>query len=126
MSRKFALVLAASITMLGFAPAQADGDSAKGALMIPVKAVAFVAGAGVGTPIAIVRKVASNDKSMAGQLSGKSSDNPLMMGATGLVCLPFAVFKGGLEGSVAGVQNSWKNSSEKPFSGESFSLGDMD
>lgn len=124
MSRKFALVLATTITVLGLAPAQADGDSAKGALMIPVKAIAFVAGAGVGTPIAIVRKVASNDKAMAGQLSDK--DNPLMKGATGLVCLPFAVFKGGLEGSVAGVQNSWKNSSEKPFSGDSFSLGDME
>ena len=47
MSRKFALVLATTITILGLAPAQADGDSAKGALMIPVKAIAFVAGAGV-------------------------------------------------------------------------------
>lgn len=124
MSRKLALVLATSITMIGLAPAKADGDSVKGAMMIPVKAVAFVAGAAVGTPIAIVRKTASNDKAMAGQLSGK--DNPLVTGAAGLVCLPFAVFKGGLEGSVAGVQNSWKNSSEKPFSGESFSLGDME
>ena len=123
MFRKFALVLATSITFFGLTPAQAD-DSVKGALMIPVKAVAFVAGVGVGTPIAIVRKTASNDKSMAGQLSDK--DNVLLRGASSIVCLPFAVFKGGLEGSVAGVQNSWKNSSEHPFSTDSMSLGDME
>lgn len=126
MSRKHALVLATAISILGLSPAKADDDAIKGAFMIPVKAVAFVAGVGIGTPIAVIRKTASNEKSMTGEISGKNSDNPLMVGTSGLVVMPFAVFKGSLEGMVAGVQNSWKNSSEKPFSSDSFSLGDMD
>lgn len=126
MSRKLGLILATCISMVSVLPANADSDAAKGALMIPVKAVAFVAGVGVGTPIAIVRKSASNTKTMTGDISGKNSDNPILVGTSGLVVLPFALFKGGLEGMYYGVANSWKNSSEHPFSSDSFSLGDMD
>lgn len=124
MSRNLAsLLLAVSIAFSGFLPARAD-DSAKGVMMIPVRLVAFATGAVIGTPIAIVRKTAENTTDMSGDLSGKS-DNVLLRGVCGLATLPFAVFKGGLEGAYYGTANSWANSSEKPFSAESFSLGEM-
>jgi|688.fasta_scaffold285689_1 hypothetical protein len=124
MSRKLAsLLLAAGLASAGLLPAQAD-DSAKGVAMIPVRLLAFATGAVVGTPIAIVRKTCENTSVMSGDLSGKS-DNPALRGASALVILPFAVFKGGLEGAYYGTANSWSNSSEKPFSADSFSLGEM-
>lgn len=124
MSRNLAPILAVCIALAGLLPAKAD-DSAKGVAMIPVKLVAFATGAVIGTPIAIVRKVCENTTTMSGDATGKS-DNLALRGAAGLVTFPFAVFKGGLEGAYYGSANSWKNSSEKPFSASSFSLGDMD
>lgn len=123
MSRNLAPILAACIALAGLVPAKAD-DSVKGVMMIPVKLVAFTAGAVVGTPIAIVRKVAENTSTMSGDASGKS-DNVAVRTVAGVAMLPFAIFKGGLEGGYLGTANSWKNSSEKPFSADSFSLGDM-
>lgn len=124
MSRKLAsLLLAGGLASAGFLPAQAD-DSAKGVAMIPVRLLAFATGAVVGTPIAIVRKTCENTTQMSSDLSGKS-DNPALRGISALVILPFAVFKGGLEGAYYGTANSWAKSSEKPFSAESFSLGEM-
>lgn len=124
MTRKLAPIIASCLALSGLLPACAD-DSAKGVAMIPVRLVAFAAGAVVGTPIAVLRKTAENTSGMSGQLAGDDG-NPMLRGAAGLVVLPFAVFKGGLEGLYYGTANSWKNSSEKPFSAESFSLGDMD
>jgi hypothetical protein len=123
MSRNLAPILAICTALAGFLPAQA-ADSASGVLMIPVRLVAFATGAVIGTPIAVVRKVADNTVTMSGEASGKS-DNPVLRGAAAIVISPFAVFKGGIEGLYCGTANSWKTSSEKPFSAESFSLGEM-
>jgi hypothetical protein len=114
MSRNLAPILAACIALAGFIPAHAE-NSANGVLMIPVRLVAFATGAVIGTPIAVVRKVAENTTTMSGDATGKS-DNVLLRGVAGIAILPFAVFKGGLEGAYCGTANSWKNSSEKPFS----------
>lgn len=127
MRKQLAAILSAmAFTTVLATPARADGDGGlHGVMMLPVRVVAFGVGAVVGTPIAIVRKTAENTHEMATEASGKS-DNPLMVGACGLATLPFAVFKGGLEGTYYGTANSWKNSSEKPFSLDSFSLGEME
>lgn len=123
MSRNLAPLLAFCLALSGLLPACAD-DSAKGVAMIPVRLVAFATGAVIGTPIAILRKTAENTSGMSGQLAGDDG-NPALRGAAALVVLPFAVFKGGLEGAYYGTANSWANSSEKPFSKDSFSLGEM-
>ena len=126
MRKQFAAFLTAlAATTALAAPAHADNDSVKGVMMIPVRLVAFAAGAVIGTPIAIVRKTAQNTGDMSESLSGKS-ENPLVKGVAGLAILPFAVFKGGLEGAYYGTANSWKNSSEHPFSKDSFSMGEME
>jgi hypothetical protein len=124
MFRNLAPMLAVCIALAGFLPAKADDSSAKGVAMIPVRLVAFATGAVIGTPIAVVRKVAENTVTMSGQATGKT-DNVLLRGVAGVVVLPFALFKGGIEGGYLGTANSWENSSEKPFSAESFSLGEM-
>lgn len=121
-----AFLSAAAITTALATPAMADGDGGMhGAVMLPVRIVAFGVGAVVGTPIAIIRKTAENTHEMATEASGKS-DNKLLVGVAGIAILPFAVFKGGLEGGYYGTANSWKNSSEKPFSLASFSMGEME
>jgi hypothetical protein len=61
---------------------------------------------------------------MSGEAS-KNSTNPLLRVTTAACIFPMAAFKGGIEGSVLGTENSWKNSSEKPFSADSFSLGEL-
>lgn len=125
MRKQFAAFLAAvAVTTTLATPAFADDGGVNGVLMIPVRLVAFGVGAVVGTPIAIVRKTTENACDMSEELSGKS-ENPIVRGVAGLAMLPFAVFKGGLEGVYYGTANSWKNSSEKPFSTDSFSLGEM-
>ncbi|MBX9725243.1 MAG: hypothetical protein K2X81_27815, partial [Candidatus Obscuribacterales bacterium] len=111
MSRNLAPILAVCIALAGFLPAKADGDSVKGAAMIPVRLLAFGTGAVIGTPIAVLRKTCANTTEMSGQLSGKS-ENPALRGVCALATLPFAVFKGGLEGLYYGTANSWSNSSE--------------
>lgn len=122
MTRNLAPLLAVCISLSGLLPAMAD-DSVKGAAMIPVRLVAFAVGAVVGTPIAVLRKTCENTSNMSEELGGK--DNPALRGASALATLPFAIFKGGLEGMYYGTANSWANSSEHPFSKDSFSLGDM-
>ena len=122
MTRNLAPVLAVCISLTSFLPAMAD-DSLKGAAMIPVRLLAFGVGAVVGTPIAVLRKTCENTTTMSGEIGGK--DNPALRGASALAILPFAVFKGGLEGLYYGTANSWANSSEHPFSKDSFSLGEM-
>ena len=125
MTRKLAPVFAACLSLVTLIPAAKAEDSVKGAAMIPVRLVAFATGAVVGTPIAVVRYTCSNTKTMSGQISGDNSKNPLLRGTCALATLPFAVFKGGLEGMYYGTANSWSNSSEHPFSTDSFSLGEM-
>lgn len=124
MTRNLAPLFAVCISLLGISPALAD-DSAKGVAMIPVRLVAFAAGAVVGTPVAVVRYSCKNTTDMSGQLAGDESKNPLLRGACVVGTLPFALFKGGLEGMYYGTANSWSNSSEHPFSGDSFSLGEI-
>lgn len=125
MRKQFAAFLSAlAVTTTLATPAFAEDGGVNGVMMIPVRLLAFGVGAVVGTPIAIVRKTTQNTCEMSESLSGKS-ENPLVRGAAGLAILPFAVFKGGLEGAYYGTANSWKNSSENPFGKDSFSLGEM-
>lgn len=129
MFRTLAPAMAAFIALSSFVPAFADSSAktdscVKGAMMIPVKFVAFTTGAVVGTPIAVVRKVCQNTTIMSGEAS-KNSTNPLLRVTTAACIFPMAAFKGSIEGSVLGTENSWKNSSEKPFSADSFSLGEL-
>lgn len=124
MIRNLASVIAVCIAFSGLLPAKAD-DSVKGAAMIPVRIIAFAAGAVVGTPIAVLRYSCKNTTDMSGQLAKENDKNPLLRGACAVSTLPFAVMKGGLEGVYHGTANSWENSSEHPFSGDSFSLGEI-
>ncbi len=101
-----------------------SSEICKSALMVPIKAVAFVSGVVFGTPIAVVRKTAENTMNAADRITGKS-DNMFCKACAGLLMLPVGIFTGSIEGVYWGTANSWINSSEKPFCKESFSLGEM-
>lgn len=102
----------------------ADDGKLKTVAMLPVKMVAFGAGAVVGTPIAIVRKTAQNTKAATKSIAGDNA-HPVKVGAAALLGIPVGLFTGGLEGSYWGTANAWTNSSEHPFGKDSFSLGEM-
>jgi len=86
--------------------------------------VAFASGWVIGTPIAVVRKTAQNTVDATKEASG-NSDKKWKLAAASLVGLPVGIFTGSLEGTYWGFANSYKNSDEKPFGKDSFSLGEM-
>ena len=90
----------------------------------PQRLAAFVAGVMVGTPVAIVRKSIICTVSDTKELVGESR-NPIFLVPAGMLAAPWGLFSGGAEGIYAGIADSWVNSSENPFSKESFSLGKM-
>ena len=51
--------------------------------------------------------------------------NPLVTGMAALAGVPFGIFTGTLEGSYYGMKNAAMNT-DKPFSKDAFSLGDLD
>ena len=127
MTKRIAALLGVlALSAASFAPAQAveAPDVAKSLVLTPVRLVAFGVGAVVGTPIAILRKSYQDTSSTAEQISGKS-DNKFKTAGAYLFAWPVGVFTGTLEGTYLGTKNSWMNSSEHPFSKDSFSLGEM-
>ncbi|MCA9803907.1 MAG: hypothetical protein KC777_18180 [Cyanobacteria bacterium HKST-UBA02] len=122
------LLSIASVAVLAAAapaPAHADsGDFLSSAVKFPVALLSFTAGTVIGTPIAVLRKTASNTKETAEQVSG---DGGAVKTAAGyLVGLPVGIFKGTIEGLWLGPKNAAMNASESPFSKDGFSLGDLD
>src|SRR5271170_133026 len=95
----------------------ADGNVAK-------RMAAFLTGVVVGTPIAVVRKTIQCTVSDTKELVGENR-NPFFLVPAGMLAFPWGLFSGGVEGLYDGVADSWVNSADKPFSKESFSLGEM-
>ena len=102
----------------------ADNNKASNA-PLPTRLVAFATGLMVGMPIAMVRKSAQGVVNVTRYMAGESN-NPLLLGAYGLTFgLTFGISSGAVDGVLFCVKNSWQYSDDKPFSKESFSLGDL-
>lgn len=101
------------------------GECAKKVAMAPVRLAAFGSGVVVGTPIAVARKSWTNYVDATNAAAG-GSDKMLPLAAGALVGMPVGIFTGTVEGLWLGWANSWKNSSEKPFGKDSFSLGELE
>ena len=125
--RKFATsLLSALMLTMTIQPAfSADaGEIGKQALKLPLTMASFAVGTVVGTPIAVVRKVAGDTMDTHQQIAG---DKGAAMCAVGcLFCLPVGLFTGSLEGLWLGPKNALYHSGETPFGKECFSLGDLD
>ncbi|HNB24505.1 MAG TPA: hypothetical protein PKZ32_18945 [Candidatus Melainabacteria bacterium] len=123
-------LVAATLSVLALsaatvAPAFAGDDNpVVKALMLPVKVVAFGTTAVVGTPVAVVRMSAKNSCESTKSIAGDKG-NPLVTGMAALAGVPFGIFTGTLEGSYYGMKNAAMNT-DKPFSKDAFSLGDLD
>lgn len=125
--RKALLSTLAAFLLVGTvqAPSNADaGEMAKKAFKVPIVLTSFAAGTAVGTPIAIGRKSMSNTKETCDNLAGDGG--MIKKGACSVVAVPVGVGKGTFQGVIIGPKNAWKNSSEKPFSKDVFSLADLD
>lgn len=109
----------------------ADGETAlESTVLLPVRVAALGAGIAVGTPISVVRNTIEAFPSARDTIAGqKLSENPhpdpgqyLM---ADLVALPVSVATGVMLGVCDGAKNAIENCADKPFSPESFSLGDQ-
>ncbi|HEY9786471.1 MAG TPA: hypothetical protein V6D17_13775 [Candidatus Obscuribacterales bacterium] len=114
-----------AVTTSVYLPASAKdiGETAKAVFMVPVKLVSFSAGALVGTPIAVVRMTSKNTVQATKDISGKDA-NPIKVGFASLLGLPIGVVTGTVEGGYYGMENAAIHT-DKPFSKEQFSLGEL-
>ncbi|MBZ0187585.1 MAG: hypothetical protein K8F91_15160 [Candidatus Obscuribacterales bacterium] len=122
------LLSVASVTLLTTVmptPAHADAGEFLGKVAkVPIALLSFTAGTVIGTPIAVLRKTASNTKETADDVGGDGGPAKSAFGY--MVGLPVGIFKGTLEGLYLGPKNAAMNASESPFNKDSFSLGDLD
>ena len=89
----------------------------------PLRAPGFSAGVLVGTPIAILRQCSGNVLN-ATRGQWESNKNPILLVPALCLGVPGGVLSGFLDGVWVGPANAWVNA-DKPFSKESFSLGEM-
>jgi hypothetical protein len=101
---------------------------AKNTAMFPVKALAVGAGLVVGTPVAVVRQTAERSMGITGdfadKIGGKDSLPPVLFAS--VLGVPFGLLVGSAEGVYFGGKNAIQHGVEKPFSKESFSLGELE
>lgn len=102
-------------------------DMAKNTAMFPVKIIAIGSAAVIGTPVAVVRQVAVRIREFTGtfadNIGGKDSFPPNLFAS--VLSIPFGTLVGSAEGLYYGPKNAVEHGVEKPFSQDSFSLGDM-
>ncbi len=127
MNKKIGLLALLALT-LNSAPAfaESEGTMAKQALMLPVRMVAMGSGMVMGIPVAIVRRSGARSvgftESFADNIGGK--EHMIPMGMASLMGVPFGVMVGTAEGVYSGGRNYISHGWEKPFSLESFSMGE--
>lgn len=104
------------------------GEMAKNAAMFPVTLAGVGTAMVVGTPIAITRQVSVRIReytgTMADNIGGKEHFPPNLFAS--FMSVPFGTLVGTAEGIYYGPKNAVGKGWEKPFSVDSFSLGDMD
>ena len=127
MNKKIGLLALLALT-LNTSPAfaESEGTMAKQALMLPVRMVAMGSGMALGIPVAIVRRSGARSvgftESFADNIGGK--EHMIPMGMASLMGVPFGLMVGTAEGVYSGGRNSISHGWEKPFSLESFSMGE--
>lgn len=126
MIKKIGLLALLALTLNTPAFAESEGSMAKQTLMLPVRMVAIGTGMAVGIPVAIVRRTGSRSvefsEKFADNIGGKEHMIPL--GMASLMGVPFGMVVGTAEGMYSGGRNSINHGWEKPFSLETYSMGD--
>lgn len=128
---KAILAVALGVGVTTTLPAMASdsvNDMAKNTALFPVKVVAVGSAMAVGTPIAVTRQVAVRIREYTGTFAdniGGKEDFPPNLFAS-FLSVPFGTIVGTAEGLYYGPKNAVVHGVEKPFSVDSFSLGDME
>ncbi len=126
MIKKIGLLALLALTLNTPAFAESEGSMAKQTLMLPVRMAAIGTGMVVGIPVAIVRRTGSRSvefsEKFADNIGGKEHMIPL--GMASLMGVPFGMVVGTAEGMYSGGRNSINHGWEKPFSLETYSMGD--
>jgi hypothetical protein len=124
--------LAVGTVFLASAPASlaspSSHDIGETAAKLPKATASFIVGSIVGTPISMARHAADQVRKGANDIKD-GLHNPysapivLILGVPALT----AGALGGLvvQGPYSAIYNSWTNAMDKPFSKESFTLGDL-
>ena len=124
----FSALAAVAFTIGSVLPACADEPMSmlKNTAMFPVRALGVGSGIVVGTPVAVTRRVSNRcigyTQTFADKIGGKDSLPPVLFAS--VLGVPFGVLAGSAEGVYFGGKNGIVHGSEKPFSKESFSLGE--
>lgn len=120
------LALTALMGTCAPAHAEKEGEMAKQALLLPVRFAAMGSGMVVGTPVAITRRTSNRciefTKTFADNIGGHEHLVPMAMAS--VMGVPFGMIVGTGEGVYHGGRNAISHGWEKPFSLDSFSLGE--
>jgi len=128
MKSTFSALAAAAFTIGSVLPASADEPMGmlKNTAMFPVRALGVGAGMVVGTPVAVTRRVSNRcigyTGTFADKIGGKDSLPPVLFAS--VLGVPFGMIAGSAEGVYFGGKNGIVHGAQKPFSIESFSLGE--
>jgi hypothetical protein len=96
--------------------------SSSGLAGIPKKALGFIVGAAVGTPVSLFRRIGAENKEGIKGMVG-DTDNKFQQVTAGGFWMPFSLLLGACEAPIYGPLNSLSNIN-KPFSKEQMGLGD--
>ncbi|MBI4533384.1 MAG: hypothetical protein HY711_05495 [Candidatus Melainabacteria bacterium] len=130
--KKFALstVALAAVLLSSVLPVSAEDakEMMQNAAMFPVKALGVGAGLVLGTPIAVTRCTASKTREYTGTFADKigGKEHAVPTAFAMVLSVPFGVLAGTSQGVYYGGKNAIAHGSEKPFSKDSFSLGDLE
>jgi hypothetical protein len=117
------LSLIVAVSALILKPAFADSDVLQEAGKVSLSVTSIAAGTVAGTPIAIVRKTGSQYIGCIKEF--KKDSNTYKFWGTPYSAL-VAVVAGPIKGTICGAKNAIRYSVDKPFSRESFSLGNLE
>jgi hypothetical protein len=120
------LVIAGSASV-GAARADDGKEMMTNTAMLPVRTLAVGTAFVVGTPIAVFKRCAFRSinytNTFADNIGGHDNLPPVLFAS--VMGVPFGMIAGGAEGVMLGGKNALTGV-EKPFSKESFSMGDID
>lgn len=124
-------VLAATLSVLALTTASvapvfaADDDGVMYVMVgMPYRGASTATSMVFGTPIAIGRMSAKKTMEITNEIAGDDA-NIVMKGLSAFIGIPLGIVAGTGLGTVYGISNSIKNTPEKPFTKEQFSLAEL-
>jgi hypothetical protein len=118
-------ILAMSCGLIQPATAANVNQLLEGTVLLPARTLGLATGIVVGSPIAVLRKSTENINAITNKITPDNHNVIPKVIAAGLVGIPFGIAAGAPEGVYLGSKNALVNCINKPFSVDSYSLGEL-